>query len=384
MKQIEKAYVFRLYPTEQQAVLISKAISKAIGCARFVYNYFLERRSVHYKETGATLGYAKCSGELTILKQCKEYFWLNEVDKFALQNSLRDLDRAFVNFFREQSKGNTRQGYPKFHKKHDQKQSYRTNLTNNNIAVDMANCRIKLPKLGLVPFRKNRKQTTFPARIINATVRMASSGKYFVAVTCLDQVEDHPEINRYLGFDLGLKQFLIPSSGAPVENPQFFRKTARLLARAQRRFSRMKKGSKNYLKQKVKVARLHEHIYNQRQDFLHQQSTRLITENQIICLEDLQVRNMIKNPRLAKSIQDAGWGEFKRMLRYKANWYGRILVTIDRFYPSTKRCSHCGSVNPMITLDIRTWQCPACKTIHDRDRNAALNILKEGLRILAA
>ncbi len=380
MKQIEKAYVFRLYPTEKQAILISKAI----GCARFVYNHFLARRSAHYKETGATLGYPKCSEELTILKQCKEYLWLNEVDKFALQNSLRDLNTAFVNFFREQAKGNTRQGYPKFHKKHDQKQSYRTNLTNKNIAVDMANCRIKLPKLGLVSFRKNRKQTAFPTEIINATVRRTSSGNYFVAVTCLDQVEDLPEVTRYLGFDLGLKQFLIPSNGEPVENPQFFRKTAKLLVRAQRRFSRMKKGSKNYLKQKVKVAKLHEHISNQRRDFLHQQSTRLITENQIICLEDLQVRNMIKNRKLAKSIQDAGWGEFKRMLMYKANWYGRTLVAIDRFYPSTKRCSHCGSVNPMITLDIRAWQCPACKTIHDRDRNAAVNILKEGLRILAA
>jgi len=271
-----------------------------------------------------------------------------------------------------------------FHAKHGQKQSYRTNLTNHNIAVDMANCRIKLPKLGFVSFRKNRKQTTFPAGIINATVRLASSGRYFVAVTCLDQVENLPEVNRYLGLDLGLKQFLIPSSGEPVENPRCLRKTAKQLARAQRRLSRMKKGSKNYLKQKVKVAKLHEKISNQRKDFLHQQSTRLITENQIICLEDLQVRNMIKNPRLAKSIQDAGWGEFKRMLKYKANWYGRTLVTIDSFYPSTKRCSHCGSVNPMITLDIRTWQCPVCKMIHDRDRNAAVNILKEGLRILAA
>ena len=257
-------------------------------------------------------------------------------------------------------------------------------MTNDNIKVDLENCRVKLPKLGWVNFRKNIKQTAFPTEIINATVRRSPSGKFFVAVACLDQVAALPEVGRLIGFDLGLKQFLIPSSGEPVENPQYFRKTEKLLARAQRRLSRMKKGSKNYLKQKVKVAKLHEKVSNQRQDFLHKQSTRLIRENQIICLEDLQVKNMVRNRKLAKSIQDAGWGEFKRMLMYKANWYGRTLVAIDKFFPSTKQCSHCGSINPMITLDMRTWQCPFCKTIHDRDRNAAANILKEGLRILAA
>jgi putative transposase len=228
------------------------------------------------------------------------------------------------------------------------------------------------------------QQTAFPTEIVNATVRRSPSGKFFVSVTCLDQVEALPEVGQFIGFDLGLKQFLIPSSGETVENPRYFRKTGKQLARAQRRLSRMKKGSKNYVKQKVKVAKLHEKVSNQRKDFLHKQSTRLITENQIICLEDLQVKNMIKNRKLAKSIQDAGWGEFKRMLAYKATWYGRTLVPIDKFFPSTKKCSHCGSINPMITLDIRSWQCPICKTIHDRDQNAAKNILKEGLRILAA
>ncbi len=380
VKTVEKAYVFRLYPTEQQAA----QISKSIGCARFIYNYFLARRSVHYKETGENLGYNKCSKELTLLKQDRGHLWLNEVDKFALQNSLRDLDTAFVNFFRECQKSNTRQGYPKFHKKHDQKQSYRTSLTNNNIEVDMTGSRLKLPKLGWVNFRKNRKQTAFPSEVVNATIRKTPGGKFSVSVTCLDQVEVLPEVSRQIGFVLGLKQFLIPSIGEPVESPRCFRKTEKLLARAQRRLSRMKKGSKNYVKQRLKIAKLHERISNQRKDFLHKQSTRLIRENQIICLEDLQVRNMVKNHKLAKSIQDAGWGEFRRMLAYKSSWYGRTLVQIDKFYPSTKRCGHCGEVNPMITLSDREWQCPICKTIHDRDRNAAENILKEGLRILAA
>ena len=278
IKMVEKACVFRLYPTEEQAVLIAQTI----GCARFIYNHFLARRMAEYKETGANLGYSKCSKELTVLKQTKEYLWLNEVDKFALQNALRDLDTAFVNFFRECRKGNSNQGCPKFHKKHDQKQSYRTNLTNSNIEVDMAGCRIKLPKLGWVPFRKNRKQTDFPTEIVNATIRRTPSGKYFVSVLCLTEVEELREVGSAIGCDMGLKQFMIPSKGEPVENPHYFRKTEKQLARTQQRLSRMKKGSKNYLKQKVRVARLHERISNQRKDFLHQESTRLINEN-LIC-----------------------------------------------------------------------------------------------------
>lgn len=380
MEIIRKAYVFRLYPTEGQSALITKTI----GCARFIYNYFLSRRKEHYDATGKTLKYSQCNLELTQLKRLKEHLWLNEADKFALQNSLRDLAVAFENFFRERQKRNTKQGYPKFHSKRDHKQSYRTNFTNNNIEVDMEGCCIKLPKLGWVSFRKNRKQTDFPKTIINVTIRKTPSGKYFASVLCLTEVAELPVSANDIGCDLGLTQFLIPSQGEPIENPRYYRKTEKQLAYAQHKLSRKKKGSKNYGKQKIKVAKLHERIANQRKDFLHKESTRLVNENQIICLEDLQVKNMVRNPRLAKSIQDAGWSEFKRMLLYKAGWYGRTVVLIDKFYPSTKRCNCCGEVNPMLTLSDREWQCPACETIHDRDRNAARNILQEGLRLLAA
>jgi putative transposase len=317
-------------------------------------------------------------------KMGKKYLWLNEADKFALQNSLRNLDAAFTNFFREQQKGNTKQGYPHFKKKHGDRQSYRTNFTNDNIKVDISNCRIKLPKLGWVTFRKSKQQTMFPAEIINATVKRMPSGKFFVSVCCYDQVEVLPETDKCLGADLGLKQFMIPSYGEPVENPRYYQKTEKKLARAQRKLSKQKKDSKRRNRQRIKVARLHEKAFNQRKDFLHKQSFRLVNENQVIFMEDLSVMNMIKNHKLAKAIQDAGWSDFKRMVSYKSEWRGRTFIQIGKFFPSTKKCSHCGEINPMLTLNNREWQCPNCGAVHDRDKNAAQNILNEGLRLLAS
>jgi putative transposase len=379
MKTVEKAYVFRLYPNKAQA----EQINKTIGCARFVYNYFLDKRIKAYQSAGESLGYKKCSALLTQLKQDENHLWLQQVDKFALQNSLRDLSTAYSNFFRELAKGNKKQGSPKFKSKHKSKQKYRTNYTNGNITVDMVACQIKLPKLGWVKFRKSKKLTELPDEIINATVTKTSSGRYFASVICKANIQELPENANYVGYDLGLKTYAIGSNNDIIENPRYLEGELKKLATLQRQLSRKTKGSKNYKKQRIKVAKQHENIANMRKDFLHQQSTRIVRENQVICLEDLQVKNMVKNRRLAKAISDAAWGMFRKMIIYKAKWYGRTVVIVDKFYPSSKRCNVCGEINPMLTLSIRKWKCPNCGTIHDRDKNASQNILNEGLRLLS-
>jgi len=378
-KVVEKAYVFRLYPTSSQA----NQINKTMGCVRFVYNYFLDKRITSYKENKENLGYKKCSALLTKLKQDKEYIWLQEVDKFALQNSLKDLDKAYANFFRERAKGNTKQGFPKYKSKHKTRQKYRTNYTNDNVRLDIEAQQIKLPKLGWVKLHKSKNLIESPGKIINVTVNKTSSGKYFASVLYLAEIQELPETKNNAGYDLGLKIFANSSNDDTIENPRYFRTEERKLTRLQRQLSRKAIGSNNRQKQRIQVARQHERITNLRKDFLHQQSTRIVRENQVICLEDLQIKNMIKNRRLAKSISDAGWGMFRQMIIYKANWYGRTVVIIDKFYPSSKKCNECGEINPMLTLSIREWQCPKCGQTHDRDKNAAQNILAEGLRLLS-
>lgn len=380
-KTVEKAYVFRIYPTDSQA----EQINKTIGCARFVYNYFLDKRIETYRDTGEALSYKECSLLLTRLKRDKDHLWLQEVDKFALQNSLRDLNTAYINFFRDLKKGKT--SFPKFKTKHKAKQKYRTNYTNGNIAVDLDNCRIKLPKLGLVRFRKNKKLTELSEEIINATITKTSSGKYFVSVTCKAEVRQLPETKNMVGYDLGIITFAIGSNGDIIENPRYFQREQKRLKKHQRKLSRMVKGSNNFNKQRIKIACQHEHVANMRKDFLHKESTRIVRENQVICLEDLQVREMLrdgKHKKMSKLISDAGWRTFRNMIQYKSDWYGRLAVIIDKEYPSSAKCSACGNVNPMLTLNMRKWKCPECDTIHDRDENASQNILNEGLRLLTA
>ena len=373
---MEYSYKFRLYPNKEQENLILRTF----GCCRFVFNHYLALRKDTYEQMGEALNYYACAKDMTGLKQQEETLWLKEVDATALQSSLRDLDDAYQHFFRRVKKGE-KPGYPKFKSRHHHRQSYKSKCVGNNIKV--LEGAVQLPKLGKVKCRISRP---VQGRILSVTVSRSASGKYYVALCCrLDQdLPKLPSTGAVIGLDVGIKSFAVSSDGVEYPNPKYLRQSEKKLARLQRQLSRKTKGSENWNKARVRVARLHEHIASQRRDMQHKLSTEIVRQHDVICIEDLAPKNMVRNHKLAKSISDASWGEFRRQLTYKAGWYGKPLVTVDRFYPSSQTCSECGAQWPGTKdLTVRDWICPECRATLDRDTNAAINTLREGMRLLA-
>ena len=362
---MQKGIKFRAYPNKEQQNLINQTL----GCCRLIYNKGLAMRNEAYVN-GSKVGYSQTSAMLTELKKTSDFAFLKEVDSIALQQSLRDLDRGFVNFFQK------RASHPTFKSKHNNHQSYRTVNQGDNIRI--VDKYIKLPKLGYVKI----KQSMEVGKINNVTIERTPSGKYFVVLNVDFEPELQANKGGSIGIDVGIKEFYSDSNGNVVQNPKYLEKSMRKLVREQRRLSRKQKGSNNRNKQCVKVALVHEKITNQRNDFLQKQSTMLVRENQTICIEDLNVKGMIRNHKLAKSIASVSWSRFFTMLEYKATWYGNDLIKVPTMYPSSQTCSCCGHRNPLVkNLAIRNWECPECHAKHNRDINASINILNKGIGI---
>ena len=367
--QQKKAYKYRIYPTAEQVHILARTF----GCCRYVYNWALRQRTDAYYKDGERLYYEATAQRLTSLKKQADHVWLNDISSVPLQQSLRHLDTAFRNFFEGRAQ------YPKFHKKHGEQAATYASTAFKWDGTSLTLAKMSEP-LNIVlsrPLPKGAKPST-------VTVSKDCANRYFVSILLEEDIKPLPVVNKQVGLDLGLKSMVVTSDGYTYGNPKFFAKDEKKLAQAQRRQTRKKKGSKNRAKARHKVAKIHAKIADRRRDYQHKLSTQIIRENQIVCVESLQVKNMVQNHSLAKAISDVGWGEFVRQLEYKAKWYGRTLVRIDKFYPSSKRCFDCGHVLDTLSLDVRVWTCPECGVIHDRDINAAKNIHAAGLTVFDA
>ena len=361
-----KSYKYKIKPDEEQKVLLNKHF----GAIRFSYNYFLNERKVEYETNKQTLNYNDNSAALTKLKKQEEFKWLKEINSQSLQHSLKGLDDAYNSFFKK------RTGFPKFKSKHN-KNSFKVLQ-----CVRVIDSKLIIPKFkDPIKIIQDRK---FKGEIRQCTLSKTPTGEYFVSILVEGNHKKFEKTGKSVGIDLGIKDFVITSDGFKYKNNRYTKTYAKKLKENQQHLSRKIKGSNRYNKQKLKVATIHKKITNSRIDNLHKVSTELIKKYDTIFLEDLNIKGMIKNHKLAKHISDASWSKFISMLEYKALWNDKEIIKIDRFFPSSKQCNSCGYINQNLKLDIREWTCPSCKTKLDRDLNASKNILKEGIKIISS
>lgn len=368
MPAVQRSYRIRCYPNPAQ----ERMLRQWFGCARFLWNWSLSSRSKAYQRRKESISGIDISRRLTKLKRLPQFAWLANPPATCLTQTLRDQDTAFSNFFRRVKAGE-KPGYPRYRSRHDSTQSLRFQDVSLSKWVKGI---VSLPKLGAVKLSEELPGVACPDTV---TLKRESDGRYYVTFSATVDIDLLPVVNRCVGIDLGLTHLATLSTGEKIENPRKYHARLRYLRQQQRCLARRVRGSKRYQKQKLRVARAHSKVKAQRQYAAHQFTTRLIREFDVIAIEDLAVKNMIQHPRLARHIADAGWGEIRRMLEYKCAWYGRTLVTVDRWFPSSKTCSACGHKLEKLALSVRGWTCPDCGVVHDRDHNAAINIAAAGM-----
>ena len=362
---IYRAYKFRIYPNAGQR----EFLARHFGCCRYVYNHFLEMRDKAYREDGRHLNYCGTARELSILKGEEETKWLAEVYSHTLQAELRNLDAAYRNFFHKKGK------HPRFHGKHDRQSC----TFPDNVKVRDGD--LILPKFKS-PLRM-KMHRLMKGKIKHAVISRDCVGKYYASILCEEECSYYSKSNQEVGIDIGIKEMAVCSNGERISNPKYLEREEKHLKHLQRQLSKKQKGGRNRRRAQMKVARSHRKVANRRSDYIHKFTSRIVRENQTVCIEDLNIKGMQSNRHLAKSLGSVSFGEIVRQLEYKSRWYGRGFVKVGRFYPSSKTCNHCGHINRGLTLKDREWVCAECGAEIDRDYNAAMNILAEGKRILS-